>query len=419
MTFHVLGYYLVNLLLYAFLPATEVEGVKLTSGGRLKYKLNGTSSWYLAAGTRLTTAVFVGCMAILAVAVGGTLKKGADFVLWTYIDDNYLHIVSANIMVAFALATFVYIHSFGYKPGNPESRELAPGGATGNMIYDWFIGRELNPRVTLPIIGELDIKEFCELRPGLLGWSLINFAWVAKQYRNYGFVTDSIVFVSGVQFLYMVDGWYNEAAVLTTMDLTTDGFGFMLAFGDLGWLPFVYTTTARYLSIYPHSLGPIGSVGLLVLLSTGLYIFRASNSQKDTFRRNPDDPSVAHLECIQTKRGTKLLVTGWWGVARHINYLGDWIQATSYCLPSGMAGYLILAAGTEAEGSVKMADGREVVQGAAKGWGMVFTFFYMVYMGVLLFHRDLRDDEMCFLKYGDDWLEYKRRVKYRIIPYIY
>jgi Delta14-sterol reductase len=351
--------------------------------------------------------------------LGGTLKQGANFVLWTYIDENYLQIVSANIMVAFVLATYVYIHSFGYKPGNTDNRELAAGGQTGNMVYDWFIGRELNPRVTIPLLGELDIKEFCELRPGILGWSLVNFAWVAKQYRNYGHVTDSILFVSGVQFLYMLDGWYNEAAVLTTMDLTTDGFGFMLAFGDLGWLPFVYTTTARYLSIYPHQLGPVGTGAMLALLGTGLYIFRSSNSQKDAFRRNPNDPSVAHLECIQTKRGTKLLVTGWWGIARHINYLGDWLQATAYCLPSGLAGYMIYAAGTEAEGSIKMADGRVVVQADAKGWGMVFTYFYMLYMGVLLFHRDLRDDEMCFLKYGDDWLEYKKRVKYRIIPGIY
>jgi Delta14-sterol reductase len=361
-------------------------------------------------------------MAILAVALGGTLRQGANFVLWTYIDENYLHIVTANILVAFALATYVYVHSFGYKPGNTENRELAAGGHTGNMIYDWFIGRELNPRVTIPLLGEVDVKEFCELRPGLLGWSLVNFAWAARQYRNYGYVTDSMVFITGVQFLYIADGWYNEAAVLTTMDLTTDGFGFMLAFGDLGWLPFVYTTTARYLSIYPHSLGPLGTAGLVAMLTAGLYIFRSSNSQKDTFRRNPSHPSVAHLECIQTKSGSKLLVSGWWGVARHINYLGDWLQAASYCLPSGMAGYLVAAAGSEAgsaEGAFKMADGRVVVPGVAQGWGMVFTYFYVVYMGVLLVHRDLRDDEMCFLKYGDDWLEYKRRVKYRVIPGIY
>jgi len=36
-------------------------------------------------------------------------------------------------------------------------------------VYDFFIGRELNPR-----IGNLDLKEFCELRPGLIGWLIIN-----------------------------------------------------------------------------------------------------------------------------------------------------------------------------------------------------------------------------------------------------
>ena len=30
-------------------------------------------------------------------------------------------------------------------------------------------GRELNPR-----IGTLDLKEFCELRPGLIGWFVLN-----------------------------------------------------------------------------------------------------------------------------------------------------------------------------------------------------------------------------------------------------
>lgn len=35
-----LGYYLVNLILYRVLPAAEVEGTVLTSGERLKYRFN-------------------------------------------------------------------------------------------------------------------------------------------------------------------------------------------------------------------------------------------------------------------------------------------------------------------------------------------------------------------------------------------
>lgn len=33
-------------------------------------------------------------------------------------------------------------------------------------------------------------------------------------------------------------------------------------------------------------------------------------------------------------------------------------------------------------------------------------------------NRAQRDDEMCHEKYGDDWLEYKRRVPYVFIPYV-
>lgn len=51
-------------------------------------------------------------------------------------------------------------------------------------------------------------------------------------------------YVLWVQGLYVWDALYNEKAVLTTMDITTDGFGFMLAFGDLCWVPFTYTLQA-------------------------------------------------------------------------------------------------------------------------------------------------------------------------------
>lgn len=37
------AYYLVNLILFALLPAAEVEGSVLRSGGRLKYRFNSTS----------------------------------------------------------------------------------------------------------------------------------------------------------------------------------------------------------------------------------------------------------------------------------------------------------------------------------------------------------------------------------------
>lgn len=400
-----LGLYLLSGILYRILPATETVGTQLRNGGRLKYRLNAFS-----------TTMFT-----LAICAAGTIAQGADFPLWTFLTDNYIQFLTANIVISYALATFVYIRSFSVKPGNAELRELAAGGVSGNILYDWFIGRELNPRITLPFFGELDIKEFMELRPGMMNYILLNCAFIAKQYRQYGYITDSIVFVAAIQTFYVLDGQFMEPAVLTTMDITTDGFGFMLSFGDLVWVPFLYTQQARYLATHPLVLGPWGMAGVGAVLAAAYAIFRLSNSQKNIFRTNPNDPRVSHLKYIETKAGTRLLISGWWGVARHINYFGDWMQAWPYSLPTGLAGYTILSATTKSavEGATVMLDGRQVIPGEAKGWGMIFTYMYVLYFAILLMHRDRRDDEKCAKKYGEDWEKYKKIVRWRIIPYIY
>lgn len=122
----------------------------------------------------------------------GTWVLGPDFQAWSFINRNYVQILTTNILIAFALATYVYLKSFSVKPGNAERRELAAGGHTGSIVYDWFIGRELNPRVTIPFFGEVDIKSFMELRPGMLGWIMLDLAFMAKQYKSYGYITDSM-----------------------------------------------------------------------------------------------------------------------------------------------------------------------------------------------------------------------------------
>ena len=85
-----------------------------------------------------------------------------------------------------------------------------------------------------------------------------------------------------------------------------------------------------------------------------------------------------------------MLVSGWWGLASHINYLGDLILAVSYVAPCGL-----------------------VRSGSFIPW------FYPFYLLVLLIHRDWRDDAKCAQKYGKLWRDYRKKVPYRIIPYIY
>lgn len=81
----------------------------------------------------------------------------------------------------------------------------------------------------------------------------------------------------------------SKPAIFTTMDITTDGFGFMLSIGDLAWVPFVYSLQARYLVFNQVELGTFLTVLVFALHSVGYYIFRSANGEKNDFRngRNP------------------------------------------------------------------------------------------------------------------------------------
>lgn len=124
-------------------------------------------------------------------------------------------------------------------------------------------------------------------------------------------ITDSMWLVLAFQGWYVVDAVYNEVgisfcfpvtvltifqpAILTTMDITTDGFGFMLSVGDLAWVPFVYSLQARYLAFKHIELGPIWTTAIFVVNLTGYYIFRDANGEKNDFRngRNPKGETTA------------------------------------------------------------------------------------------------------------------------------
>ena len=353
----------------------------------------------------------------------GTFLQGPDFPLWSFIWNNFIQIITACLLISSTLAIYVYIRSFSVPVNgpNPTHRELAKGGQTGNIMYDFFIGRELNPRIdipsSIPLIGgqTIDIKTFMELRPGILGWLILDLTFCMHQYETYGYISDSIIIVTLFQSLYIIDSHYMEPAILTTIDITTDGFGFMLSFGDIVWVPFIYSLQARYLAVYPVNLGLAGITGVLAIQFLGYWIFRSSNSEKNNFRTNPNSPSVSHLKYIETSSGSRLITSGWWGLARHINYFGDWTMSWSYSLPTGLAGYLI----TYYTNPVTGETTRLVEQGEAKGWGTIVTYFYVLYFAVLLIHREQRDEEKCRRKYGKDWDRYTSIVRSKIVPGIY
>jgi delta14-sterol reductase len=115
---------------------------------------------------------------------------------------------------------------------------------------------------------------------------------MAKQRLLHGHVSLSMLLVTLSQGVYVWDALYQEKAILTTMDITTDGFGFMLAFGDLAWVPFIYSLQTRYLVNRDPHLSVAHCVLCVAVQLLGYYIFRSANSQKDAFRKDPSAPEV-------------------------------------------------------------------------------------------------------------------------------
>jgi len=62
-------------------------------------------------------------------------------------------------------------------------------------------------------------------------------------------------------------------------------FGFYLSWGDLVWLPFVYTLQGLFLSTHAVQLCDAGAAAVLALGVGGYALFRAVNAQKDRFRK--------------------------------------------------------------------------------------------------------------------------------------
>lgn len=348
-----LGWFLFQALLERFLPGKIREGTPLADGRRLPYRMNGWVSWW-------TTW---GCL-LAAVAWGGVRP--------TVLAEQSGSLLAVATLFAFALSVYLWIDG----RRNPE-------GAPEGFVSDFVLGSRLNPR-----IGTFDWKLFCETRPGLIGWIALDLSFAARQLEIHGRLTTPMILVVLFQFFYVADCFFHEEAILTTWDVKHEKFGWMLCFGDLVWVPFVYTIQAHYLVRHPFEPGWPALSALIALNMAGYLLFRGANLQKHRFRGNPDSPVWGRPpEVIRTAKGSLLLTSGYWGLARHVNYLGDLLMGLAWCLLTGFAHPL--------------------------------PYFYILYFTALLVHRERRDHAQCAEKYGDDWKAYCRKVRWRIVPWIY
>ncbi|CAI9553703.1 unnamed protein product, partial [Staurois parvus] len=340
----VFGYFTLWVLLTALfylLPIGKIAyGVPLPNGKRLKYRLHGLHS-----------------LLLVAVVVAALLYNRVNL-LYVY---KHLHqFAAAATLFSVVISVYAFAHSY-----RAPKEDLSVAGKSGNFIYGFFMGRERNPH-----IGIFDIKYFTAIQPTFIGWVLLNFIMLLAEMdvQKHDKPSVSMILVNSFQLLYALHAlWYQEG-ILTSLDVAYDGFGFMLAFGGLVWVPFTYSLQALYLVKHSVDICCATVAAAITLNTLGYFLFQRANRQKFAFRKNPDNPKLSHLKTIPTSAGSKLIVSGLWGWVRHPNYLGDIIMAWAWCLPCGFTSIL--------------------------------PYFYGFFLTALLIHRVIRVEQQCKIKYG-------------------
>jgi hypothetical protein len=80
---------------------------------------------------------------------------------------------------------------------------------------------------------------------------------------------------------YILDYFWNEEKMLTTWDIISEEFGYMLVFGDYVFIPFAFSVQCHYLLDYPDFDSGYQVIPIVAIYLIGYYIFRTSNSQKN------------------------------------------------------------------------------------------------------------------------------------------
>lgn len=338
------------------LPGRSVKGLRQRDGVVMNYRLNGFLSLWIS----------VAAMAAML---------GTGFVTGEQVLAELGALLIIAVLFSFVFSGFLYL--YGLRSKRDEAR-------SGNLVYDYFMGTSLNPRIG----KKFDLKFFFESKIGLTTWIAIVMAMAAAELERTGSLSAPMIMVGLFQLFYVADFYFFEEAMLSTWDINYENYGFMLAFGFVVWMPFNFSLQSQYLVYHQPDVPLWGMVLLAIFNFAGYYIFRSSNLQKHRFRTQADTLIWGKpATFIATQRGTKLLTSGWWGIARHTNYLGDLMMALAWCLPVGFS--------------------------------HITPYFYFIYFAPLLIDRERRDHRVCKKKYGDDWDRYCEKVPYRILPGIY
>ena len=255
-----------------------------------------------------------------------------------------------------------------------------------SFAADFYLGRLENPQLWG---GKIDAKMWLYL-VGAVMLELNVLSFTAHHYLVYGPESSTGIFLcAGLITFFLIDYLTFEEVHLYTYDLFAERVGFKLGWGCIAFYPYFYSIPLWSTAALPDQQMPIFMLVFSALVFfSGWGLSRGANLQKYYFKKDPTHAFLGITPETITDGKRTLLVNGFWGLSRHINYLGEILMATGIVLA---AGHMLLP------------------------WPWLYPLYYVA----LLFPRQIDDDKRCADKYGQLWQEYLKRVPYRIIPKIY
>jgi delta14-sterol reductase len=255
-----------------------------------------------------------------------------------------------------------------------------------SFLADLFLGRIEN----LQLWGGIADAKMWLYLTGATMLELNALSFTAHHCILYGDQASTGIILSTALLTYfIIDYFIFEEVHLYTYDLFAERVGFKLGWGCIVFYPYFYSVFLWSTVHLPDPRTPDWLLMIYVLLFfCGWTLSRGANMQKYFFKRDPERAFFRIVPESITDGNNALLVNGFWGISRHINYLGEILMAVAIILCTGYP-------------------------------AMIWPWLYPLYYVALLVTRQRDDDIRCARKYGELWKTYKKRVPYRIIPFIY
>merc|ERR1719319_156286 len=313
---------------------TDLEAIKLVIGfavvmmslnflpiGKKVTALNGTEVRMNGFLTLILGLISIGVMAYLKVPL-------------TLVTDKYFLIMGTLIALTFVCGLIGLALSYWAKKSNLNKQN------TGNLIVDFFNGREMNPR----FLG-MDLK-LMAFRFSMITLAVLNVVMVLNDIiakkttfdlAGLKAVNPTIVIAAAFQIFYALDAMFFEEYYFHSHEAMNTGCGWSLI-ESRTMFPFVPTIITKYLIARSPHVAWYYLAGIVLIKLVGYVIFRSTEVQRCEFAKDPNNPALAHLETMVAANGRKIPVSGWRSIVRYPNYLGDFLIQWSWALPVAAAG---------------------------------------------------------------------------------